>query len=313
MNKPPFIIVTPAKNEEEFLPKVIKSINKSSLRPALWVIVNDNSTDKTQNIIQDASNKYDYIKLLRLNKKLHQEFIFQNSYSALKNLNISNAWKSGFDYALELTHRDKIDWEYIAVLDADTIVERRYFEVIISKMEADPRIGIASGSIYIHKNRKIDTIKCLRDRPSGTGRIWRKNCFIQTDGCCITHIGPDSVSTVKANLKGWKTVRFREPKAYQLRETSSAKGLWKGYKGRGSSIYHANYPLLLILAIGLSYMIQPKFYLVIPYFMGYLESMIRKEPRIQDEEIVQYFKKERLNEVLSKWRELLFRRNNGSK
>jgi glycosyltransferase involved in cell wall biosynthesis len=301
-NCPVFILITPARNEEKFLPKVIKSVNKSSLRPALWVIVDDNSTDKTQNIIQDTSNKEDYIKLLRLNKKVYQKLIFQNSYAALKSLNISNAWKSGFDHVIELAHRNQINWEYIAVLDADTIVERTYFDNIINKMEKDPKIGIASGDIYVLENGKIRNDYRFRDRPSGTARIWRKNCFNQTGGICITHVPPDSVSIIKANLKGWKTVRFQEPRAYQLRETYSAKGLWKGYEGRGNTTYYERYHPLLVLAKGLSFMIKPKFYLVIPYFKGYLESMIRKEPRIQDEEIVEYYKSVRLNELLSQWR-----------
>lgn len=293
--------MTPARNEEEFLPKVIKSVTKSSVRPALWVIVDDNSTDKTTNIIQDASNKWDYIKLLRLDHKVNEKLILHNSYAASKNLNISHAWKSGFNHILELIHESQMSWEYIGVLDADTIVGSRYFEFIINKMEEDPSIGIASGDIYVLNNNKIIKNKGFTDRPAGTARIWRKSCFYQTDGNWITHVGPDSISNIKARLKGWKIVRFREFQAYQLRESSSVKGLWNGYKAIGSSTYHINYHPLLVLARGLYFMFKTNFYLVIPYFIGYLESMIKKEPRIQDREIIEYYKKGRLNELLSKW------------
>lgn len=292
-NCPLFIIVTPARDEEEFLPRVIKSVTKGSVRPALWVIIDDNSNDRTPKILQDSSKEYLYIKTLRLSNRSHRNFF-----------NYSYVCKTGFDYARHLSQENEIDWEYIVLLDADTIVERIYFERIIGKIQEEPKIGIASGDIYILKNRKITNLKGFRDRPSGTARIWRRDCFYETDGYSITQ-SPDSVSTVKANLKGWKTVRFREPKAYQLRETSSAEGLWKGYVVRGEITYHLCYHPLLVLAIALSYIITPRFYLVIPYLIGYLESSIRKKPRIQDEEIVQYFKKDRLNELLSKWHEYL--------
>jgi glycosyltransferase involved in cell wall biosynthesis len=281
--------VSPSRNEEKFLPKVIKSVNKSSLRPALWVIVDDNSADKTQKILQDATKKYRYIKILRLNNRSYRN-----------DFNYSYVCKIGFDYAIQLSQENEIDWEYIFLLDADTIVERTYFDNIINKMEKDPKIGIASGDIYVLENGKIKIIKISRNQPSGTARIWRKNCFNQTGGYSITQAS-DSVSIIKANLKGWKTVRFQEPRAYQLRETYSAKGLWKGYIIRGEISYYLCFHPLSVLVRGLSFMIKPKFYLVIPYFKGYLESMIRKEPRIQDEEIVEYYKSVRLNELLSKW------------
>lgn len=286
--------MTPTRDEEDFLPIVIKSVTKSSVRPSLWLIVDDNSNDKTPKILQDASKEYRYIKTLRLSKGSHRDFF-----------NYSYVCKTGFEYALHLSKENEIDWEYILLLDADTIVKRMYFEDIISKMQEDSRIGIASGDIYILINGKIRSRTRFRDLPAGTARIWRRDCFYETNGYSITQ-APDSVSTVKANIMGWKTVRFRELKALQLRETSSAEGLWKGYIVRGEVTYHLCYHPLLVLARGLSYMIQPKFYLIIPYFVGYIESMIRKRPRIQDGEVSEYFKSGRLNELLTKCRDYLY-------
>jgi len=283
-------MVSPARNEEKFLPRVIKSVNKSSVRPALWVIVDDNSNDRTPNILQDASKEQRYIKTLRL-----------NSMRPRSSFNYSYVCKIGFVYAIQLSREKEIDWEYIFLLDADTIVERTYFYEIINKMKKDHKIGIASGDIYILKKGKIKNIKYSRNDPFGTARIWRRDCFYETNGYSINQ-ATDSISTIKANLKGWKTIRFREPKAYQLRETFSAKGLWKGYISIGEAIYHLRYHPLFVLTIGLSYIINPKFYLIIPYFMGYLVSMIRKEPRIQDEEIVEYYNKWKLDELLKKLR-----------
>ena len=58
-----FIMITPAKNEETFLPKVIESIASSTLTPNLWIIVDDNSSDKTPHILRDSAEIYDFIDL----------------------------------------------------------------------------------------------------------------------------------------------------------------------------------------------------------------------------------------------------------
>lgn len=297
---PKFILVTPAREEEEFLPKVIKSVTKSSIRPSLWVIIDDNSTDRTPEILQNATKKYLYIKKLRLNNRSYRNFF-----------NYSYVCKIGFNYAIKLSQENEIDWEYIFLLDADTIVERIYFEGIIAKMQKDTKIGIASGGVHVLENDKVIIIKRPKNRPSGTARIWRRDCFYETGGYSITQ-SPDSVSIIKANLKGWKTIRFLEPSAYQLRETFSAEGLWKGYIIRGESAYHLYCHPLIVLARGLSYIIQPKFYLAIPFLIGYLESMIRKKPRIQDKEIIDY-QKDILNEVLTNWRDYLWQGLNKAK
>jgi len=281
-----FIMVTPAKNEDKFLSRVIESVVTSSLTPKLWIIVDDNSTDNTSDIVKEASEKYGYIKLFSLNEKHERDLTFHYSYVCRK----------GFNYATQLAQKNRVNWDYIVLLDADTLIEPRYFEGLLNEMEKNPKIGIASGDLNTLKNGKEKNVKVFGDIPSGTARVWRKRCFYETGGYSITQ-SPDSISMVKAKLKGWETVRFREYKAYQLRETSSAEGMWKGYIIRGKSTYYVNYHPLLVIGYGLSYMLQYRFYLVIPYYLGFLESVMKKESKIDDEEIKNYFRHKRLNEI----------------
>ncbi|NPE27880.1 glycosyltransferase family 2 protein [Methanococcoides sp. SA1] len=46
-----YIIVTPCKNEDRNLCDVAQSLINQTILPVLWVIVNDNSTDKTPAIV----------------------------------------------------------------------------------------------------------------------------------------------------------------------------------------------------------------------------------------------------------------------
>ena len=47
---PPYVLITPARNEEAFIEKTIESVINQTVLPAKWVIVNDGSTDTTGTI-----------------------------------------------------------------------------------------------------------------------------------------------------------------------------------------------------------------------------------------------------------------------
>src|SRR5438445_10495968 len=59
---PTYVIVTPARNEGQYLQETIASIVSQSLQPLRWVIVNDGSTDNTREIIDEAAKRYCWIQ-----------------------------------------------------------------------------------------------------------------------------------------------------------------------------------------------------------------------------------------------------------
>ena len=287
-----YIMVTPAKNEEKCLPDVIRSVDMSTLTPKLWVIVDDNSTDNTPDILRDGSKKHAYLEVLSMDEESSRDLTYHYSYVC----------KRGFDHAIKLAQERNIDWDYIVLLDADTTVEPIYFEGIIHKMNSSPKIGISSGDVHIKKDEQLILIDALKDVPSGTGRIWKSKCFYETGGYSITP-SPDSISRVKAHLKGWETIRYSEYNAYQLRETSSAEGLWKGFVILGKSFYFLNKHPLLILINAISYTTKKPHYTSIAFLFGYLNSFIRNENQIDDEEIRDYYWNTRLKELFLTFRQ----------
>ena len=46
------MLVTPARNEEEFIEGTIRSVIAQTHRPIAWVIVSDGSTDRTDEIVR---------------------------------------------------------------------------------------------------------------------------------------------------------------------------------------------------------------------------------------------------------------------
>lgn len=286
MSRQNYILITPAKNEEESITKCIESIINQTVTPTLWVLVDDGSTDRTPEIIGEAEEKYPYIKRIRLAKGKMD-----------LGLHYAHVCKRGFDYAIEFCKKKGIYWNYISLLNADIIVEKDYFENLIEEFEKDPDLGIASGGTWSFHGREYIQEKVRRDIPSGAARLWKRRCFEETSGYVITY-APDTVSMVKAKLRGWKTKRFERFKSYQTRPTSSAEGLWKGYKFRGEETYYLCYHPIHILLRGLKYLLQPKFYLSFAYLSGYLGCFIHKKPRIEDEEIKNYFREQMLKELI---------------
>jgi len=59
-----YVLVTPVKNEAKNLTNVIQSVINQSLKPAIWVIVDDNSCDDTPKIISYFENNVSWIKVL---------------------------------------------------------------------------------------------------------------------------------------------------------------------------------------------------------------------------------------------------------
>ena len=60
-----YIVITPAYNEEQYIAKTLQSMVDQELLPLEWVIVDDNSTDSTSQIVQKYADQFPWIKLVR--------------------------------------------------------------------------------------------------------------------------------------------------------------------------------------------------------------------------------------------------------
>ena len=49
-----YVIVTPVKNEAQFIEKTVNSVVQQTTKPTEWVIVNDGSTDETSSVSSQA-------------------------------------------------------------------------------------------------------------------------------------------------------------------------------------------------------------------------------------------------------------------
>lgn len=293
-----YLLITPAKNEEQNLPEVARSVTGQTVKPELWVIVDDGSTDNTQYVIENLRATYSFIQSIRLPQR-PRDITFHYSYVC----------KQGFDYALEYCRKDNIEFEYIGLLDADTVLEENYFRKLIIEFKEDKALGIASGGVYYDTGGKLSREKTDKNLPRGTGRLWRKECFLETEGYPVEP-SPDSISNIKALLRGWKLMQYHNIIQIQKRKTSAANGLWNGYVKNGWMAYYLDKNPLVTLINILYLSVRFPFYTGPAYFWGYVSSAIKKEKKIKDPEIRAYYHNFGLSGIFSRISGI-FGRNSG--
>ena len=61
-----YVLITPARNEEAYIEKTIRSVISQTVLPKKWVIVSDGSTDQTDDIVKKYVSKNTWMELVRM-------------------------------------------------------------------------------------------------------------------------------------------------------------------------------------------------------------------------------------------------------
>lgn len=182
-----FCIIIPAHNEEAYLERCLNSFVNQTILPKKIVVVNDGSTDGTQVIIDRFSENHSFIEGIYCNS--------EETHSP--GSKVVNAFYKGYKSL-------KIDFEFIGKFDADIILPPDYFEKALQLFDANEKIGIAGGNLYIEKNSdwEFEPIS-EKTKVRGPIKLYRKACFEEIGGLKKS-IGWDTVDELLAQYHGWK-------------------------------------------------------------------------------------------------------------
>jgi glycosyltransferase involved in cell wall biosynthesis len=272
-----YIVVTAVKDEEENLPNLIKSITLQTIRPSLWVLVDDGSTDKTSDIIEEAGKKHSWIKGIKM--PLEKRDL---------GIHFSKILKKGFDFAEKYCKTNGIEYHYLANVDGDLTLPTNFFENLIKEFQKNEKLGLASGTTKHVIDEKILYAKMREDEPSGGHMLIKKVCFEQCEGIPVSY-ACDTVIKAKARIRGWETKRFEENIAVEMRDSNTAEGYWKGFFHQGKSSYYLNLHPLHILYRSFNYSRNGPYYVGIPYLIGYISNLLRRRKQIDEPELRYYF------------------------
>lgn len=252
---------------------------EQTIKPLVWVIVDDASTDNTHEILKEVKEKYEWIQSIQLEENSKRDLGFH----------LSSVMKKAFDFGIEYCMKNKIDYEYLGNVDGDIILEKMFFEKLINEFEKDVMLGVAgSGTQYIMDGEIIQP-EGGADEPSGGDMLIRRECFEDCGGIQITW-GWDGVLKAKAKIREWNVKRFEYVKALETRYVGSVEGYWKRYMDWGVASYYFNiHPIHAILKSMKMLLHSKPHYIGIAYLTGYLSSLLRRREKIEDEEIRKFF------------------------
>ncbi len=285
-----YLLMTPCKNEEDSLLGLIESVLGQTIKPILWVIVNDGSTDKSRLIMTPFLKKYPWIRVLDLPGGTRDSFY-----------RYSEVCKSGFDFVIDVAKQENIVYSYIGLVDADIVLENNVYEKLIDSFCENNKIGLVSGGIY-YKDKNGITLEKNKEI-FGTPRLWKKQCFIDSGGYLLVNT-PDVVSSIKCILSGWDIKQVIDAVAIQTRPTFSANGLFKGWIGNGRSQYTIGFNPLHALIKSIKLLFSSPFYKGLAYFYGYFSSYVKRVKRINDIDVLNYNSRIRFR---NEWRNFLLR------
>lgn len=278
-----FYIIIPAFNEEKHISLTLDSIVKQSLLPKKVVVVNDNSTDRTEEIIKEYSMQYSFISIIKTeSKQIH-----------LPGSKVIQAFNRGLE-----TLDDHYD--FIVKLDADLILPENYFEQISAIFSQNLKVGMAGGRAYIEKegNWILESLTD-DDHIRGAFKAYRKECFLQI-GRLKTEMGWDTVDELLSRFYGWQIIVDKSLQVKHLKPTGSTYNKNSRYK-QGEAFYRLGYGFWITFLASLKLASRKKKPLLfMDYLTGFFQAKKQNKPLLVTSEQAQFVRAYRWRRIKSK-------------
>ncbi len=272
-----YALITPCRDEAKFARQTLDSIVRQSAPPALWVIVDDGSTDQTPEILAQYAEKYPFIRLVRRPDRGSRKLgggVIDAFYAGYETLNPA-------------------EFDYVCKLDLDLELPPRYFESLMKRMEQNPRIGTCSGKPYFQNDGKFISEMCGDENSVGMIKFYRTECFRQIGGF-VRELMWDGIDGHRCRMAGWIAVSWEDPQInfQHLRPMgSSDKNFWTGRVRHGVGQYFMGTGPLYMLASAMYRMTRRPWVVGgAGMFWGYCRSWWEGKPRYGDVEFRRFLR-----------------------
>jgi len=278
-----YYIVIPSYNEEALIPLTLQSLISQTVLPSKIVVVNDNSTDKTAEVVLDYAKEYPFITLVnKTSENIH-----------LPGSKVIQAFQKGFETLDN-------DYDIIVKLDADLIFPPKYFETVTKHFNSDSKIGMAGGFCYIEKNGNW-VLENLTDKDHirGALKAYRKETFQQIGGLKPA-MGWDTVDELLCKFYNWKVVTDESLHVKHLKPTGANYNKTARYK-QGEAFYTLGYGFwITAIASAKLSMMKKKPLLFFDYIQGFWKAKASKKPMLVNAEQAKFIRSYRLQKMKEK-------------
>lgn len=272
------LVISPCRDEAAFLERSLASVVGQSVRPDLWIIVDDGSSDGSSEILDAWAARHEWIRVLRRDDRGGRS--------------VGPGVVEAFEFGLASC--DASAFEFLCKLDVDLDLPPRMFELLLARMDADPRLGTLSGKPYFvnARGKRVDEV-CGDEMSVGMTKLYRRSCFEEIGGL-VPNVMWDGIDCHRARMLGWKAGSVDDPElAFEhLRPMgSSGEGTWAGRQRHGRGQYFMGTGLVYLAGSALYRLGHPPAVIGgLGILVGYLKAILGGAERYDDAEFRRFLK-----------------------
>ena len=277
-----YLVVTPARNEEDHLGALARSMAAQTRRPAEWVVVDDGSSDTTGELVDRFAGDHEWVTAVHRPDRGHRA--------------PGGGVAETFNAGLAAARTD--DWDYVVKLDADLELDPDYFARCLRYLETHDDVGIIGGLVH---DRQPDGSLAVEKNPTfhvrGATKIYRRATWEAIGGLVVAK-GWDTIDELKANQLGWRTMTLSDVAVVQQRTTGARAGTWRDWAKNGRAAHFCGYhPLFIVARAGRVAMTRPFLVRGVALFSGWLSAVVRRRAPIADPELIGYVRRQQINRL----------------
>jgi biofilm PGA synthesis N-glycosyltransferase PgaC len=280
-----YVLISPCRNESAFMRQTLDSVIAQSVRPAQWLIVDDGSTDETPQILADYAARHAWISIITRTDRGHRAV----------GPGVVDAFNAGYRTI------DPKDFDFVCKLDLDILLPPRYFEILISRMNADPRIATCSGKAYIYEDDHLISERHGDDTSLGMTKFFRIDCFEEIGGF-VREVMWDGIDCHQCRMHGWIACSWDEPELrfVHLRPMgSSQQSIYVGRMRHGYGQYFMGTGFIYLAVSALSRLNQRP-YLIgsLAMMWGWIKGAAERKPRYDNLKFRRFLRRYQLRVLL---------------
>lgn len=278
-----YVVVTPARNEARSIELTLKSVTKQTALPLRWVIVNDGSTDGTDEIVRRYQKEHQWIDLFTVADRKERHFAGK-----------VHAFNAGWARVKDLSY------DVIVSLDADIEFEEDYMEFLLEKLAVDPGLGLV-GTPFQETGTEVYDYRYVNiEHVSGACQVFRRECFESIGGYIPVQSGAiDNIAVISCRMKGWKTRTFTEKICMHHRAMGTAQdGRIKAKFKFGAKDYNiGNHPLWEVFRCAYQMTRRPFVVGGLAVAAGYFSTWVKRKKRPVSAEFVAFHRREQMDRL----------------
>jgi biofilm PGA synthesis N-glycosyltransferase PgaC len=275
------LVVTPVRNEREYLAATIAGMTAQTRRPDRWLIVDDGSTDGTAELASGLLEDAPFADVVAA-----PDAGVGSGADRLAAATEMRAWSHGLELA------GWRDYTHIAKVDGDVELPPDWFERLLERFAEDSALGLAGGDLEEMAGGHWRRITIPGYHVHGAVKLYSRSC-LEAIGGVEARLGWDTIDETYARMAGLKTATFPDLLARHLRPCGTAGPVLRGRARYGECAHIVRYSLPWVALRSLKVARERPFGLSGAAFLyGYLRARLTRAPRLEDRDFADFTRRE---------------------